>query len=242
MAEQGSNCPQKTRTETIYTESTTKEEKNWICDEVLKEGKSIKEVANNHRIKYDTMQKWVRKLKIGREVRGCRAGRPMALSQQQQELVRQKIGSDGKYSDDVDEIIWKATCDTARERKNDLPKDPISKNTKRKYFEMLGVDKFKVEITSKARKIAVADVANFITLAAVNYEMIKVLDTPEELILNIGATQYQVEEKNRVKPLGLGTCPGCSAWLGFCDTRCCFFQVAIYGRYYRDYSKCTKYI
>ena len=31
---------------------------------------------------------------------------------------------------------------------------------------MLGVDKFKVEITSKARKIAVADVANFITLAA----------------------------------------------------------------------------
>ena len=45
------------------------------------------------------------KLKIGREVRGGRAGRPMALSQQQQELVRQKIGSDGKYSDDVDEII-----------------------------------------------------------------------------------------------------------------------------------------
>ena len=290
MAEQRSKCPWKTRTKTIYTESTTKEEKNWICDEVLKEGKSIKEVANNHGIKYDTMQKWVRKVKIGREVRGGRAGRPMALSQQQQELVRQKIGSDGKYSDDVDEIIWKATCDTARERKNDLPKDPISKNTKRKYFEMLGVDKFKVEITSKARKIAVADVANFITLAAVNYEMIKVLDTPEELILNIDATQYQVgstQEKTatllaiqddtevkkkpkkavarqgdnnqgtalfvkyfclinavgdllepifiiaddtmvpgkfhpyRVKNLGVGTGPGCSAWLVFCNTRCC---------------------
>lgn len=53
---------------------------------------------------------------------------------------------------------------------------------------------FKVELTSKARKIAVADadVANFIILAVVNYEMVIVLDTPEELILNIDATQYQV--------------------------------------------------
>ena len=57
MAEQRSKCPWKTRTKTIYTESTTKEEKNWICDEVLKEGKSIKEVANNHGIQYNTMQK-----------------------------------------------------------------------------------------------------------------------------------------------------------------------------------------
>ena len=34
------------------------------------------------------MQKWVRKFKMGREVCGGRAGRPMALSQQQQELDR----------------------------------------------------------------------------------------------------------------------------------------------------------
>ena len=101
MIEQRSNCPWKTRTETIYKESTTKEEKVWICDEVLKEGKSIKEVANNHGIQYNTMQKWVNKLKIGREVRGGRAGRPMALFQQQHDLVTQKIGSDDKYSDDV---------------------------------------------------------------------------------------------------------------------------------------------
>jgi hypothetical protein len=137
------------------------------------------------------LQEWVRILSRGASL-SCSGGRPALIGSSDQAVIMALTSVDGvqrrfdEFEDAVHDLLK-----TKAEQAGKIFKKP-SKKTMQAICVKHGIAIKPAETTTDARLMAVRDICNFITFAAMNYAFVVTMKIHPALIVNIDATQFKV--------------------------------------------------
>lgn len=181
-------------------------QKNWFVWKSKQKKIQVKNLAEFYKLKASRIRKWIEKTNRGETLHPDK-GRPPAFGEKQ--LKTLKVTLTGSRIKMGPKEYDKFLLDLATERAEELGKDmrnikPPSDKTIRKIEASLGVKESNAEKTTVARAIAVEDVRNFVSFAAVASHMSQLV--PKYLQMNIDSTVFpaghQFKETVKVKTVG----------------------------------------
>ena len=178
----------------------TSEDKQWLANQINMYGQKSSALANRFSLKRNTLRKYARTLNK-KVITRASCGRPPTFSIKSITNIADKL-TDQKYqmrSSNYENFLQSEARNSLDERNlnanNKVPK--VSKKTIYRLEKKLDIKTKNGETTTNARAVAVSDIRNAVSFAAMNFSMNKIAKQP--LILNADATLYTVGYDNKKK-------------------------------------------